>query len=385
MIHFALNLIRDEIADKGKAYLVASCYQAESLAMMTRLYNTNPKDPNLNPFETKEKCNHAMEKIGFRVSDNAQKSFELYRKSNDPIWMNLNSQGVDIFNVPALVTIFNIENQHWTAKQIEVMDSYTSGRKEVHVFSLENGPLEYNDRNPTDEFDAAVAILVKNLDNELEMRYHPRFPSVDSHADYFNIPHQTDDWSCGVRAVLMLAQSLLGMERRFDEESLKAVWMHLFAIIGVGLDKFRFFDEAKYVDPMVKDVESRDEDDDASESDEDDDGSESDEDDDGSESDDSDFVPETEGMTSCSVISCQPPWSHLIMSGEKRIENRNWPLPKEYEDKWVALHASKKFAETHDCDEETKRLFGKTKQHILGMYFLQKYLVPCIETLLGHS
>jgi len=40
------------------------------------------------------------------------------------------------------------------------------------------------------------------------------------------------------------------------------------------------------------------------------------------------------------VLSVKQPWSYLVCSGIKDIENRTWKLPEKYRDKWVLIHAS---------------------------------------------
>jgi hypothetical protein len=40
------------------------------------------------------------------------------------------------------------------------------------------------------------------------------------------------------------------------------------------------------------------------------------------------------------VLSVKQPWSYLICSGIKDVENRTWKLPEKYKDKWVLIHAS---------------------------------------------
>lgn len=62
------------------------------------------------------------------------------------------------------------------------------------------------------------------------------------------------------------------------------------------------------------------------------------------------------------VLSVKQPWSFLICSGIKDIENRTWKLPEKYKNEWVLIHAS-----TH-IRKSTKDLLNKEQfDVILGL------------------
>lgn len=41
------------------------------------------------------------------------------------------------------------------------------------------------------------------------------------------------------------------------------------------------------------------------------------------------------------ALTLKQPWAHLVIHGEKDIENRVWPLPDCHKNQWIALHAGK--------------------------------------------
>jgi hypothetical protein len=47
------------------------------------------------------------------------------------------------------------------------------------------------------------------------------------------------------------------------------------------------------------------------------------------------------------AITIRQPWAHLIVSGHKTIENREWAPPKSLLKQWIAIHAAKTFDRDH--------------------------------------
>ncbi len=45
------------------------------------------------------------------------------------------------------------------------------------------------------------------------------------------------------------------------------------------------------------------------------------------------------------ALTVHQPWAEAIVSGVKPVENRSWPLPRDYIGKPIAIHAGKKYDE----------------------------------------
>lgn len=43
------------------------------------------------------------------------------------------------------------------------------------------------------------------------------------------------------------------------------------------------------------------------------------------------------------ALTLKQPWAHLVIHGDKDVENRTWKLPKIYLNQWVWLHAGKSY------------------------------------------
>ena len=43
------------------------------------------------------------------------------------------------------------------------------------------------------------------------------------------------------------------------------------------------------------------------------------------------------------ALTIWQPWAHFLVTGAKRVENRDWPPPKALVGQWIAIHAGKRY------------------------------------------
>ena len=57
----------------------------------------------------------------------------------------------------------------------------------------------------------------------------------------------------------------------------------------------------------------------------------------------------TDTENDITVLTCRNPWAFLIINDQKRLENREKPVPSKWINKWIALHVSKSWT-PYDID-----------------------------------
>ena len=60
-------------------------------------------------------------------------------------------------------------------------------------------------------------------------------------------------------------------------------------------------------------------------------------------------------------VNIQWPWSEMLLSGEKTVETRSYPLPKKYEGQWLAVIETPGPRGKREAGIEKARITGKIK------------------------
>jgi len=71
---------------------------------------------------------------------------------------------------------------------------------------------------------------------------------------------------------------------------------------------------------------------------------------------------ETEEVAEFRIISVRQPWANALLEGQKKIENRSFPIPPFLENVWLGLYVSQKFTEA----EKSQSWKGKPSNEFLS-------------------
>ena len=386
--------MRDEVQAQGKRVVLVN--PLSSAHLVNHWY-----EQDRNPFEdATEDAAKLMEKSGLFVKrQGSVDRIKLFRKEDDELSGLTVKDELSVFKADFATIVCqhpkSDHSAHWIAKFLESEFDKSGEEWNLIVTTIDYSVEVKEEPRPNDRYDKTLEkiyphLVTPNGHDVSTIYFRKCLPGKYRNESDSCVGLNSDGMSCGIAAIMNLAQALLGIEKRYGREDMLAVRYNLFYVF-THLDQYR----RDFVDISLEDVDV----------------------DLGLRQKDVDtlnkrtanlYVEEDVGVdkltalqqedvdtyskltalpisnvnlydddediklqTRMPAISCRAPWAHLIIEGKKRVENRSWDLPRDFEGKWIALHASRQVAKEHlhGCD-----LTQFTLGHILGKYFVGKTL-----------
>ena len=268
-------------------------------------------------WDDKEKVLQMLSDTGLVCTKDQQfQRHALCRRPDDTIMKSLKEKQLRVWDNDWVIAVVFLEN-HWRAKMIQVQPTESDGQGKLRVYSLEPGTQSDVDAE-NDKFDECFAKIAAHQSfmaedmHEVAVNFATGIPGslFDDPVNDIEIPARGDGKSCFIYALRDLCIAFKFLGRRFDEDLVATMRLGLFDVM-MNPAKWRNENGPR---PVIR------------------------------------------------MLSVQQPWADLIMSGEKKIENRSWKLYYTAKNQWIALQSCKPKRK----EEQTERTGC-----ILGMCFCE--------------
>lgn len=321
-MHVLLKLMEHEIATNGKSIMIVSNIASSKLVEV----GNNVE----NVYLEEDFAASLIEAGGLSVKTKEELDQKrMYRPKDDTL---LALDEMNLWNVGKTMTVVFVENR-WVGKIIEIAKE-SDGGLEITVSTINGKPEQQQDVfQPNDDYDRCMDLLVQS--GFFKPQNHEASTSI-----YFNLlapPQGRNNVSPSLMSLHTLAKhaGIMKTNQDMNQDVFLCMQYNLLdCLMNIGQYKFQISHLTnKPSKPKMKSERWK-------------------------------------HKECCDVmVSVRNPHASLIISGEKKIENRKWPIGN-YKGKWIALQIGKELDKMVNVDEDLSLC---PEGHIVGMRFVSDF------------